>query len=46
MSYHPSKPNILAVGSFSGEISLYDTSTSEELAKSELDEYFHRESVT
>lgn len=49
LAFHPSKPNILAAGCFSGEILLFDISGQDgaiELGKSQVDEYFHRESVT
>ncbi|CAD8065048.1 unnamed protein product [Paramecium sonneborni] len=46
MQFHPTNPNILAVGSFNGELYLYDISTNSELAHSTIDEYYHRESIT
>lgn len=48
MAFHPTKPGILAAGSFTGEIIIWDISSEDlkELHRSEIDEYFHRDSVT
>lgn len=47
LAFHPSKPSILAAGLFTGQILIFDLSASEtELCKSEMDEYYHRESIT
>jgi WD40 repeat protein len=46
LSFHPSQPNILAVGTFNGELYLYDISSNSELAHSTIDDYYHRECIT
>ena len=56
LSFHHEKPNVLAVGFFTGidyeliwigKITVFDISLADnELCSSEVDEYFHRESVT
>jgi WD40 repeat protein len=42
------KPSLLACGSYSGEIFLYDLSREDEnlIAKSNIDDYYHREIIS
>ncbi|KAM3132067.1 hypothetical protein pb186bvf_015811 [Paramecium bursaria] len=46
LQFHPTKPNILAAGSFNGELYLLDITAQVEIAHSQIDDYFHRESIT
>ncbi|KAL4488867.1 hypothetical protein ABPG72_016520 [Tetrahymena utriculariae] len=48
IQFHPTKPNILAGGSFNGEVFVWDLLDEEEnlVCKSNIDEYLHREAVT
>lgn len=48
IEYHPTKPSILAGGSFNGEVYIWDTSKEDEnlLSKSNIDDYFHRECIS
>jgi WD40 repeat protein len=48
LAFHPSRPGVLAGGSFTGEVLLWDLGIPDmpELHRSEIDEYFHRDSVT
>nr|ABX82716.1 cytoplasmic dynein-2 intermediate chain protein [Tetrahymena thermophila] len=48
IQFHPTKPNILAGGSFNGEVFVWDLQDEEEnlVCKSNIDEYFHREAIT
>lgn len=46
LQFHPSKSNIIAAGTFNGEIYLYDIAINNELCHSIIDEYYHRECVT
>lgn len=47
VSCHPKYPSILAAGTYSGEVLVWDTNFAEPLiAKTEIDDYFHREPVT
>jgi len=47
LAFHPSKPSILAGGTFSGEIFLWDIFKGDPLlCSSRIDEYYHREAVT
>ena len=45
---HPSHPSLLAAGTFSGEILIYDLSSPDDSlrASTEIHEYFHREPIT
>lgn len=47
LAFHPKKPSILAGGTYSGELILWDTGNELEpqLASSSIDEYFHREGI-
>lgn len=47
LAFHPKKPAILAGGTYSGELILWDTANELEpqLASSSIDEYFHREGI-
>lgn len=47
LSFHPKKPAVLAGGTYSGELILWDTANELEpqLASSSIDEYFHREGI-
>jgi WD40 repeat protein len=51
LEFHPTKPSWLIGGSFNGEIFLWDLAREDAaaeqlLAKSSVDEYFHRECVS
>lgn len=45
---HPEKPSIVAGGTFSGEVVVWDTNATDEplIARSKIDDYFHREPIT
>jgi len=46
VAFHPTDPLILAGGTLNGEIYLWNISQEEpQICKSEIDEYYHRESV-
>ncbi|CAD7963377.1 unnamed protein product [Amoebophrya sp. A120] len=48
LAFHPRLPNILAGGSYNGEVILWDasqTSTDPQIAMSSIDDYFHREAI-
>lgn len=48
LSFHPKKPSVFAVGTYIGEVLLYDFSRKEEplLGKSIVDDYFHKDCIT
>ena len=48
LSFYPKKPSMIAAGSFTGKILLYDFSRSEEqlMAKTLVEDYFHQNLIT
>mmetsp|Transcript_40263 Transcript_40263/g.35789 ORF Transcript_40263/g.35789 Transcript_40263/m.35789 type:complete len:90 (-) Transcript_40263:952-1221(-) len=48
IEFHPTKPSLIAGGTFNGEVYLWDISQQEEnvLFYSKIDDYFHREAVS
>ena len=48
MSFHPKKPSVFAVGTYIGEVLLYDFSRKEDplLGKTIVDDYFHKDCIT
>ena len=48
LAFHPKLPNILAGGSYNGELCLWDAAASgsdPQIAMSSIDDYFHREAI-
>lgn len=48
LAFHPAKPNVLAGGTYNGELMIWDTASEDLdplLASSSIDDYFHREAI-
>lgn len=48
LAFHPTKPGVLAGGTYNGELLIWDTASSELdplVASSSIDDYFHREAI-
>lgn len=48
LACHPSRPSLLAAGTFNGELLIYDLASPDDALKacSDINEYFHREPIT
>ncbi len=45
LRFHPIKPNVLWVGTMTGQLLVVDTSLEKIIMESKIDDYFHRESI-
>ena len=48
IAFHPKKPAVCAVGSFTGEVYILNVTHKDDnlIARSKIDDYFHREPIT